>query len=287
MKLAHDPIVDPIIQQKVQELHQLQSLETTSLSNWDKDVYTSTFRNWIESSSYNHVLGLDAFKHSCYTAGAVDGIASFIHRHATSRRIRFSAAEFIGNKIVSNHANLKYALLEQEPLEKGDALVLSLPFSGTGSMHKDYFDIIQTCNLYHIPVLIDMAYFSTSYGIDVDLDQPCITDVVFSLSKCFSTSLRLGYRVTKEYHDDISQANYELGICNRWAVNTGVQLLETFSHDWIIERFRPIQLEVCKTLDVTPSNTLTLAIGNEKDHSEFNRNGYIRVCITDELHQNI
>lgn len=287
MKLAHDPILDPIIQQSVEGYHQGQSLSAIDLESWQKEKYTITFKDWIQSSSYNSIHGLDSFAYESYCAGAVDGIASFIHRHVTTKRLRFSRAEFVGSKIASNHAKANFTWLEDDKLKDNDAVILSVPFSGTGCVHSDYDKIIKECNQKNIPVLIDLAYFAISYDIEIDLDQPCITDVVFSLSKCFSTSLRLGYRLTKEHNDDLVQVSHDLKLVNRWAVNTGTQLMQNFSHNWIVDRLRPVQLDVCRDLNLIPSNTLTLAQGNKQLHSDFERNGFLRICITDELHQRL
>lgn len=287
MKTSHNPILDPVIQKSVENFHKSQSQETVKLEDWDNNLYTSTFKNWIKSSSYNSVSGLEHFKYESYCVGALDAITNFVHRHVSTKRIRFSQAEFIASKIATNHAKGTFVFLEDDDLKEGDALILSLPFGGSGSVHPDYDFFINECNNKNIPVLIDMAYFAISYDIHVDLSAECITDVVFSLSKCFNTSLRLGYRLTKQFHDDLIQCNHDLKLVNRWAINTGTMLLDAYSHDWLVEKFKPIQHSVCSDLNLMPSNTFTLAVGNTYDHAEFQRYGYIRVCITDEIHQRL
>jgi len=287
MKLAHDPIVDPVVQKKLELLLTEQTLDDIDLESWNIDNYTTLFVDWIKNSNYNTIHGLEQFPLKAYCAGALEGIATFVHRHATTRRLRFSRAEFVASKICSNHAKATWKFIEEEDLDSNDAVIISLPFSGNGSTHHNYDNIIDYCNQHNVPVLIDMAYFGISYDIQVDLAQPCITDVVFSLSKCFSVPMRLGLRLSKYDFDDLIQVNSGMKLINRWAVNAGIGLLKKFSHNWIVEKYRPLQQQICEKYNLMSSNTVTLALGWPEVHDEFMRNGYRRVCITDELLQRL
>ena len=284
MILSHIPLTDQEVQQAIgTSFNKIQS-QDVNLELWDNRRYFDAFQHWIRNSHYNRFTGLDLFTHHAYSDGAIGGIESFIHRHGLTRRIRFSDAEFIGSKIVCNHASINWKFLEAEPVTVGDAVVLSLPFAGDGNMYKDLDQLLDTCDRLAVPVLIDCAYFGISYNSTVDLSRNCITDVVFSLSKPFSTPLRLGYRITKTHFDDILQANSDLKVYNRYSAQVGIDLLSKFSHNWLIEKYQPVQEQICRELDLTPSLTLTLAVDSQQ-RAEFLRNGYYRVCITHELQQ--
>jgi hypothetical protein len=99
------------------------------------------------------------------------------------------------------------------------------------------------------------------------------------------TQLRLGLRLTREFHDDLLQSCSDLKIYNRVSTSVGIKLMNHFSHDWIVDKYLYHQKEICQQLNLAPSNTLTLAIGNSVDHQQFYRNGFYRVCITNELQQ--
>ena len=286
MLLSHKPLVNQTVQQAIIKSFNEIQLQDVALESWDNQRYFDAFQKWITDSQYNHFIGLDWFKHYAYSCGAVDSIQSFIHRHGATRRIRFSAAEFIGAKIIVNHAAMSWEFLENAPIEKGDAVLLSLPFAGNGNMYQDLDQLLDACDALSVPVLIDCAYFGISYNATIDLTRSCITDVVFSLSKPFSTPLRLGLRLTKEYFDDILQANSDLKIYNRYSVQVGINLLSQFSHNWLVETYQPVQEKVCKELGLTPAMTLTLADDCQR-RDKFFRNGYYRVCITDELQQHV
>jgi hypothetical protein len=287
MIVAHQPLSDNLIQAEIFDSLKLVDQTNTLLTNWNPTLYFDSFQQWIYKSSYTKIHGLDQFKHLAYCAGTYDGIQAFVHRHVTTRRIRFSQAEFVGSKIVCNNARASWKYLEHAPLDKNDALVLSLPFAGNGNMHPDHCELISTCAKLQIPVLLDLAYFGISTGLDIDLTHECITDVVFSLSKPMSAQLRLGLRFTRDLHDDVIQVLSDNNTYNRIAVAVGVNLLDKFSHDWIVERYWDKHKEICNKHHIEPTATLTLALGNAQHHSQFWREGYYRICITDELHNNI
>jgi hypothetical protein len=286
MNIAHIPLNDPLIESSSYEFIQAINPDAVSLANWQTETYIESFVHWINSSSHNKIQGLDAFPYRAYTAGTSAGIQSFIHRHCVNRRIRFSEAEFVASKIVSNHAGANYLHLEKDDIAKNDAVVISFPFCGNGGIYHSYDTMIQQCNLLEVPVLIDLAYFGISQGLSFDLTHPCITDVVFSLSKPFVTQLRLGLRLTKNHVDDLVQSESDIKIYNRMAGKVAVELMKQFSHDYIVSKYLNKQKNICQKLQISPTPTLTLALGNST-HKEFYRNGYYRICITNELQQEL
>ena len=57
-----------------------------------------------------------------------------------------------------NHfKNWKY--INNLDIKKNDAVVISLPFSDTGSKHQDMEKLIDLCDRLNVPVLIDCCYF--------------------------------------------------------------------------------------------------------------------------------
>ena len=284
MEIAHKPLLDPIVQRSLSEYHRQQTADMVDLESWRTEDYLDTFDQWIKDSSYNSITGLDVFANKAYSGGALESIVSFVHRHCRHRRLRFSQAEFVGSKIASNHCRADWLYLESQSIDRNDALILSLPFAGTGNEHSEQQSMLDQCNRLGVPVLLDIAYFGISYDVDINVDQPCVTDVVFSLSKCISAPLRLGMRYCRIDHDDMVQVNSDLRMINRWAVDLGIKLMNQYSHDWFIDRYRPLQKQICHELELAPSRTLTLAQGHDP---AYLRNGYNRVCITDEIHSQL
>jgi hypothetical protein len=258
-------------------LHDINFKQLTNVSHADLDL---AWRNWLQSSSYNTVIGLEQFKHSSFTAGTTPCFSEFIGRHNT-RRIRISNADFILTSLVAKTYNREIVYLEDAPLEKNDCVIISVPFSGNGNLHPLYPGILDTADALDIPVMIDAAYFGISHGIQYTLTHPCITDFCVSLSKNFSTQvLRLGIRFTKEIVDDgISAGVVGHNVFDRLGSFISINLLNQFSHDWFITRYRPLALEVCQLAGLESTNTVTFGLGTP-DMTKYQRGDYVRVCIS-------
>lgn len=283
MEVAHVPLLDPAVQEELKSQLAAAEIDSSPPGAWKIDSYLDAFTNWMQSSKSNRIVGLEQFKHRAYSSGTVDSIAEFICRHTNSRRLRFSRAEFILSKIVSNSVNNTWTWLESEPLESGDALVISLPFSGNGSTIPDFNTLLDTCDKLDIPVLLDLAYLGISYDLDIDLTHPCITDVTCSLSKPINSFLRCGIRFTRQLHDDRVQLMSDLGVVNRVATKVAEALMLKFPSDYIFNTYKKQYDTVCSNLGLEKTNTLTLALGNADQYQDFLRNGFYRICITNEL----
>lgn len=287
MLLAHKPLIDPEVKKKVFFLNTKLNSEDIELETWNTQTYLDQFELWIKSSSHNKVVGLENFSHKAYCAGVNDAIAGFVSRHVKQKRIRFGRAEFVGAKINSNAMQADWCWLEDDEIKANDAVILSWPYAGNGNEIPGQPELLDRCQQLGVPVMIDLAYFGISHGMTFDISQSCITDVAVSLSKPLNVPLRLGMRFTREYHDDNIQSLSDLKIYNRMAVNIGIELLKNFSHDWLINKYLPIYQNICTKLNLQSTPTITLALGNSLEHKEFLRNGIYRICVTDELLQNL
>ena len=79
----------------------------------------------------------------------------------------------------------KFDRINQSPLETGDVVVMSCPFSGTGTIPENFYDILEQCDKLSIPVMLDLAYINISNIGHLNLDYKCIQTVTTSLSKVF------------------------------------------------------------------------------------------------------
>jgi hypothetical protein len=283
MKLAHEPIIDKEINKEIQNILNKINYSSLDLKLWNIEEYFSIFKNWILSSQYNKIIGLENFNIVAYSCGSLESIVSFVHRHAVKKRLRFSRAEFVASKIAANHCNAKYLFLEDSKIEKNDAVIISLPFSGNGDHYPSYHDLIKNCNEIGVPVLLDVSYFGISQGIEINLNNDCITDVVFSLSKPMSVQLRLGIRFCKIDNDDLVQVNSNGKLFNRLSATIGIELMKKFSHDSLVKKYVPRYKIICEKYNLQQTPTFTLATSLDDRYKEFERNGFNRICITQEL----
>lgn len=256
------------------------NLSYTKLQNFSFSDFENKWRDWLQSSSHNK-CNLDTMKHCGFISGTTQSFSEFIARY-NQCRIRVSRSDFILTKILCNQYNVSWKYIEESPLELNDALIISLPFSGNGSIYPNYDNVLDTCDELNIPVFIDAAYFGISHGISYDLHRPCIKDFSTSITKTFGCeTIRSGVRFTKELVDDaVTAPLLGPGLFDRVNAYITMQLLENFSHDNFISKYIDKSNNICKKYDLTPTNTITLAITND---CQYLRGDYNRVCITEYL----
>lgn len=247
-----------------------------------KDLDQS-WRNWLMASQYNVVTGLDKFQYSGFCPGTTDAFGEFIARYP-QRRVRVSRSDFVLTKILAKSWSHSLLFVEEGPLESNDCLMMSMPFSGNGFRQPQHDSLLDQADALGVPVFVDGAYFGISRDIVYPLDRECIKDFTVSLSKnMVGDPLRLGIRFTKEPVDDgITAGLIGSDIFDRLGAYLTIELLQNFSHNWLMEKYLPLSNNICHKLGLEPTNTFTLALGPET-MTEYKRGDYVRICITDEL----
>jgi len=235
------------------------------------ETFLTKYKQWIKTTSLNQILNLDEFKYACYSNGTTESFDKFYLKHS-NRRFRCFKGEYMYHKLAWR-AGFDWCYIEDDDLEKNDAVIVSLPFANTGNepIKLDY--LMSTCTELDIPVLIDCAYFGICSDITFDFSYPCIREVTFSLSKIFPVSYaRIGMRLTKEDDDDTLFVYKKINYINRLGPLLGIRYLESFSPDYIVNKYKDTQKEFCQELDVDQSKTVLFGLGDER-WKEYNRGG--------------
>lgn len=226
--------------------------------------FLDRYRGWITSSANNKIVGLDGFPHACYTNATTEAFDKFYLKNA-KRRFRCFRAEYMYHILSWRNCFPDWKYIDEEPLQPGDAIVLSYPFADTGNKHVRMDEIMAEATRLGIPVLLDMAYFGICYDLEFDLTWPCITDVTFSLSKSFPIPhARVGMRLTRIDDDDplfvVNKTNY----CNRMGAAIGHHMIDRFSPDHIPNTYRDLQNQWCQELGATPSHCVIFGSGDDR-----------------------
>ena len=243
--------------------------------------YLNFYPEWIQSSKNNSFTGTKSFPHRYISLGVTQAIDDWtLYCVKNNLRLRIFRGEYPYSKEFAN-----WCWIEDEPLSYGDAVIISFPFSGSGNKHPQYDWLIETCNSNNIPVFVDCAFFGACSGLDIDLTQPCINTVAFSLTKGLYASVyrsgivfshRSGSKTTLDM-----QTAWQHGIHLNVAI--GLQLMQQFTPDTLVNIYKSKQIEICSELGIEPSNTVHLATGGS-NWNEYNRDGvYNRINIRNML----
>ena len=248
----------------------------------DLHTYDTTWRYWLEETDPSKVLlGLDQFKYADFTNGTSQTFDHFILKYGANRKLVVLPGEFMYHHCAGRH--FKFV----DTVAAKSALVISVPFSDTGSLHPEFDTLLQKCNRLDVPVCLDLAYWGIARDIHLDLTQyPCVKEVTASLSKPFFTleNHRVGVRFTRDYVDDgISMIN-EVSMQNTHSMGLGVYYMEKFGSDFMWNLYEKKYEQACKKLKLQPTNTVIFGLGGE-EYKEFNRGipGNNRVCISPTL----
>lgn len=262
-------MADPAVLSVIQNINLLESLIDETVPN----RFCNRYLEWIKSTQSNTLIGLDNFPHMAYSNGTTEAFDKFYAKNHT-RRFRCFKAEYMYHQLTwrNNWPNWKF--VEDEELHSNDALIISLPFADTGEEHPRYTEVLKRCNELGIPVLVDCVYFGVCESINFDLSYDCITDVTFSLSKQFPVAhARIGMRLTRTDDDDSLDFSYKNGYNNRIGPTIGLLLLENFTPDYTVKKYKHRQIEFCRQLKIRPSKTVLFGIDEDDQYPEYNRGG--------------
>jgi rRNA maturation protein Nop10 len=194
----------------------------------------------------------------------------------------FNQTYAIYNKIGIFDGEYGYHLLSVEnkvtkDLSQADVIVVSHPFSADGlSSHEK----LKIADSYNKPIFVDCAFFGICDNIDFDFSQyKNIHSVCFSLSKTFGTGwCRVGLLFTKDPYPVTvyAGAQYPLIVSAQYHYN----LINTKSPDDMFKKYRDKQLEICKELEIIPSDTVMFGLDYSDRYKKFRRGTVNRLCLT-------
>jgi len=238
-----------------------------------KREFFSTYLNFL--STPHKLIGLEKYKHMCFTNGTTESFAHFYIRYRNKNRLRLAHGEYFYHQMIKGiFYSMRFDWLEDDELRKGDLLVISAPFSDTCDLYPNLEQILCECDEKEIPVLLDLAYISLTKDIEIDLTHPCIEYITSSLSKVFPVeNYRIGIRLQKEMFEDplyvVNETNYNyLNMCS---VYLGMNMMKYFEPTYIYDKYIDEQRKYCNKLNLEPARCVYFGIDHNNQYPEYNR----------------
>jgi len=240
----------------------------------DPTSFLAEFPQWIQSSRLNNLTGLEVFPNRYISLGvtqALDEWHNWIHE--SRRRLRIWKGEY------SYHRQAQidwqdWQFLDNEPMSRNDAVLISLPFAGTGTLHVRWDELLVTCDRLGVPIFVDCALYGTCAGISVDLSHPAIKGVAFSTTKGLGCeNWRAGLTFSRLRLPHLQEQNEQrLGI--QLNVQASLFLMRRHSSDFIYETYMSAQSKVCEHLRLIPTPCVHLATGDQSWQA-FSQDGVV------------
>lgn len=279
------PVVDPDLKTVVYDIIRICCDQDILDDLTVQPRFLDCYQQWIRDSQGNRLQGLDQFRVAAYANGTTEGFDKFMLRNH-HRRFRCFRGEYMYHPASWRNYFPEWCRIEDAPLEKNDAVVMSMPFSDTGEIHPDSLSVLDQCDVLGIPVLIDSAFFGICHDIEFNYDRDCITDITFSLSKTFPVAnLRIGMRLTREDDDDGLMVHNKTNYNNRLGAGVGLALMQKYTADYNVGKWKSQQEIFCQDLGVMPSRSVIFGLGGS-EFLKYNRGGPSnRLCFSRYLYQ--
>lgn len=246
---------------------------------FDQFAFLEACDIWIHTSEKFKIMGLHTFPHRLVTHGITEAFSDFYEAYTNLQVMR---GEY------TYHRDLGIEVLDDyKDIEANSALIISYPFSATGNVHPDWDRIMTLCNEKNVDVFVDCCLFGVAEVPRLDTAHKCITHVAFSFSKTFGTG---GMRTGMLYKRNIDKTQLEKTNSHFYTQMAGMRLhyklIEKFSPDYMCNKYRDKQVELCKKLEIEPSDTVLFGISNKDEYDYYERDSYInRICLSYALQE--
>lgn len=252
------------------------------------DIFKTKFLKWISSSQNNLVSGISEFKNAKLCSGTVQAFDHFHYRHK-EKRFRFFKGEFMYHQACLKNGS-QFEWLNGIQLEKGDAMILSIPFSDYGKQHELTELLLADAERCNVPVLLDFAYYPCTKNINIDLSKfPAVETITFSISKAFygAEFLRVGLRLEKKDTDDGIDVFNSVDMHNRISLSIASKLIDEYSVDWNWQQYATHYENVCDEKGLKTTDCIMFGLGGN-EYKEYNRGSEVnRVCISELIGEKV
>lgn len=246
---------------------------------YDTQEFCKNYRSWAFDKK--NIAGLERFSFLDFSNGTTETFDKFYQTHL-SRRLRCLPGEYYYHTMQGRNIFKQFSLIGNEPIDINDVVVMSCPFADTGNTPSRFNSILDECEKLNVPVLIDMAYLNISDISDINLDYDCIDTICTSMSKVFPVQHhRIGLRLRQKFKDDTLYAYNKVDYVNKISVGVGMKLINKFSNDYIIQKYKSKQKELCHKLNIIPSESVIFGIDQLHRYDQYNRGGSTnRLCFS-------
>jgi len=239
-----------------------------------QEEFLEEYANWIKKSKLNSFTGLDYFPNKFISIGVTQAIDDYIlFCFKKKLRLRMFKGEYPYAR-ESSQIPWNEESIDDVKLTRGDAVLISCPFSATGDKHLKWDWLVNECIKLDIPIFVDCAFFGTCTDITVDFSANCFDTIAFSPTKGLNCgNFRTGIAFTKRKGSECT-----LDILYQWHhgihlhTALALELLKNYGPDTIPNEYSEIQKKVCDHYRLTPSKTMHLALGGE-EWNHFSRDG--------------
>ena len=248
------PLSDNVIEQLIQDV--MSGKLDKDITNKVYTDFKSETMNWIINSKLNHLVGLDSFDR----IDIINGCTQFIDNLYMQGPVQVLRNDY------RYHERLGLAYVKDVgSLIPDIPLIVAMPFPSIGAPHQDMEEILHECKIKNISVHVDGAWISCCRDITFDFSNDVIRSVGISLSKGLGLGWnRIGLRWTRQTKPDSVTIMNDFHMNNRALAMIGLHFIRNLPSDYLWNTYGNIYYKVCKDFNLTPTNSIYLALRNNQ-----------------------
>jgi len=248
------------------------------LDPWITKKFEEFWPHWIMAGNNHALQNLNLFSYAGYSLGTQESFLNFYMMNK-DRRFRTFRGDYWWHMDIWTKVGFKWSYIEDDDIRPGDVCICSCPFALTGSRHPELSRLIQDCDRVGVELLLDFIYLPNSMDteVDIDLSADCIQTITFSMSKTFPVQCaKIAIRMCKNKPQDPMQMSNDENINNRLGSGLGLDIMQNFPVDYMVEKYRSAQQHWCRRLSLEPTKVVHFALG--PDYTDYGRSGVVNWC---------
>ena len=231
------------------------------LDPWIVQRYEEYFPSWFQKCPRYQFNGIDEFKHTTFAQGSQETFINFYLQHRT-RRFRVLKGDYFWHMECWKQQRFNWAYIGEDDIRPNDVVIISFPFPTLGDKHPQHDEVIEQCEKLGVPVMLDFIYLPniTLDRVEIDLTPSCIQSISFSFSKTFPiANARVALRMTRQKISDPMQIANDENVSNRLAAGIGLEVMQNFDVDYMVQKYKHEQQHWCGILGLAPMNVVHFA----------------------------
>jgi len=126
---------------------------------------------------------------------------------------------------------------------------------------------------------LDLAYVGSTKIKKIEIDRN-VEHIFFSLSKPFGVrNLRTGWYFTKSRDQKLNDLTHSAKYYNYYAHEIAETIISNFDIDFVWNRLKDQQKDICNQMNFKPSNSVWLATTEDDEYKKFKRGKQARICL--------
>ena len=256
------------------------------------EKFKNTWLQWVSSQ-----VKMPEFNYFYPTAGSSEAIRESISLAKVRNpkvKIHVFNGEYEGYKAYADAYGIEIVSHErgdyktekfQRALNSEDLFYLSNPSSIDGNIWQGFDEFISILNNSKLKLMLDLCYVgATAKEMNLDLNQPCIHTIFFSLSKVFGVYY---HRIGGVFSREEMPALYgNIWFKNLFSLCFGTKLMENIKIGQLPKKYAKLQKEICEKENLSPADVVLLGIKESEDVTDpLYRHKLIRACLTPKMEQ--